>query len=285
MKKSWIFAVVLLIPFFLFFAIFKLLPIIFTSYRSIFEIDGGETVFIGFKNYSAFFQDSLIWKAAWNTFAILIIYVFIKIPLIIIFGTFISTLGKIKKVYLKLLYLPALVGMFAYAIIYRYLFSYDGVINSVLYFLFHFKINWFGQSFAARSVVAFALLWSGFGISLLMTINAISTIPKSIFEYALLEGANLFVIIQKIIIPYIIPVLRTILFYSIIETIGLVDVPMNLTGGAPEQTTVTLGYYLYVTAFDYWNFSYSAAIGIIMFIVIFVLSLLFTKRNLKNEIF
>ena len=78
---------------------------------------------------------------------------------------------------MKFLYLPTLVGTFI-AIIYRYLFTYDGIINSMLFSLLKIKINWLDNGFNAKNVFVIAMIWSSLGINTLLIVNALNNIQR-----------------------------------------------------------------------------------------------------------
>lgn len=258
---------------------------IMTGIRSIFEFQNGSWAYNNFEWFEKVFTDIDFYNAILNTFLIFVIYTLIKIPLVILTALLLSTMGKGQKIYLKFMYLPMLVGMFAYGIIFRYMFTYDGIINSVLYSVLKIKIDWLGNSLAAQNVLVFAMLWGSFGISVLMVTNVINRIPRNILDYARIEGSSWFRTLWKIILPAIKPIVFTIMMLSLIETIGLIDVPMNLTQGGPEMSTVTLGYYIYKQALDYSNFSYASTISIVLFAITllpFVFYSIFNFRKEKN---
>lgn len=284
MDKRNLFPYLILLPFIAFFIIFKVVPIGNTFFRSLFDVVNQENIYNGFDNYIKMFNDLDFYRSILNTFIMILVYLVMKIPLIILFGTILYNIKRGKNTYLKLIYIPTLVGMFAFAIIYRYLFSYDGYVNDMLHAMFKIRIDWFGNSFTAQSVVAMAVMWSNFGFTLIMFLNTMESIPKEIIKAAKIDRASNFKIVFRIILPNMIPLFGYIILMAIIEMVGLVDVPMNLTGGAPDGSTVTLGYYIYINALDYWDFSYAATIGSVLFGVLFAL-LISRKRKKAYEVY
>ncbi|HHX70706.1 MAG TPA: sugar ABC transporter permease [Gallicola sp.] len=178
---------------------------------------------------------------------------------------------------MKFLYLPTLVGTFAFAIIYRYLFTYDGIINSMLFSLLKIKINWLDNGFNAKNVFVIAMIWSSLGINTLLIVNALNNIPKDVLESAEVDGSNNFQSLIYIMIPYIKKLILFVVLTTFVATVNLLDLPYNLTQGAPNFETMTLGFYIYKVAFGYRDFSYAATIGITIFVLFIFIYISFKK--------
>ena len=266
MHKNKLFPILLITPFFIFFIIFRLLPIILTMFDAIIDFDRGEMDLILFDNIATMFNDVTFWKSVINTFVIFVIYIILKFLFIYFLSNLLEDIKR-KRMALLILYLPTLVGLFAYAIIFRYAFTYQGAINNFLSALFGFKIDWFGSPFSARLMIAIATLWGSAGFYTLIYLNALKNIPKAYVEVLKLNGGNRFDRLRFIQIPLTFPVIKTIIFLSVIEMIALIEIPMNLTLGNPNQSTVTISYYVYIQAIEYGNFSYAAMLG--LFIMLF----------------
>lgn len=254
-----------------------------TLIRSVMVMDRGQLVYHGFSNYTFMLKDKLLYQALTNTAIIFLLYVIFKIPFLVVVSVIIREMKKNKRIYLKALYLPALVGGFAYAIMYRYLFTHQGIVNHVLNFVVGIRIDWLGEAFFARQVIVFAMLWGSFGIHILMLVNALNNISKDQLEYGSLEGATFFARIRYIYVPHAKPLLKILVFISLIETIGMIDVPLNLTNGGPYQSTITLGLYVYKQAFQYSDFSYASTIGVLILFLSIVFFFLFGRKETLYE--
>lgn len=267
MQKSKLFYYLLLIPLIILFIIFKITPFIYSfiySFLSSNKINSGNFTLL---NYSNIFTDKLFINAILNSIVIFTMYIIIKIPLLVIYSTLISNLHKSKKKYLSLLYIPSIIGGFAFALIFKYIFTYDGFANQIIYNLFNLKINWFGKTNTSRAILAFSLIWSSFGISIFIMVNRLGNINKSVVESMELDGVNFIQKIKYLTIPYGKSVLLYTVFIGLIEVVGMIDVPMNLTSGGPGNSTVTIGYYIFKIAFDHNNFPYAATIGVILVLI------------------
>lgn len=246
-------------------------------------MDRGVLSYHGFSNYIDMFQDVMLFQSMVNTVMIFMLYVIIKMPLLIVISIIIRELKRNKSLYIKTLYLPALVGGFAYAIMYRYLFTHQGIVNHVLDITIGIRIDWLGEAFFARHVIVFAMLWGSFGIHILMLVNALNNVPSEQLEYSALEGATFIDRMRYIFIPHVKPLLKVLVFISLIETIGMIDVPLNLTNGGPYQSTMTLGLYVYKQAFHYSDFSYASTIGVLILFLSIAFFFLFGRKEALYE--
>jgi len=269
MHKNKYFPLLLITPFIIFFVLFRLLPILFTAITSVVDFNNADMNLVFFDNIKSMINDNVFWKSIINTLLIFIFYIIIKFLFIFFIANLLEDVRR-KRLVLLFLYLPTLVGLFAYAIIFKYVFTYQGVINNFIEMTFGFRIDWFGSSLGSRIMISIATLWGSAGFYVLIYINALKNIPKSYEEVLILNGGNTIDRLRFVQIPLTLPVLKTIVFLSVVEMIALIEIPMNLTLGNPNQSTITLSYYVYIQAIQYGNFSYAAMLGLVIMIIGFI---------------
>lgn len=269
---SWTFV---LIPT-LFIITFYFYPMIQAFWISLHTGTGVNLDFTGLDNYRRLFNDQAFITAVTNTF----IFFIFQIPLMIILALFFSVLLNQKTLHFKgvfrtLVFLPAITSLVAYSLIFRYLFSNDGVVNQILMF-FNFiddPIFWLGDPFWAKVLIIIAITWRWTGYNMIFYLSALQNVDPGIYEAARIDGASAVQQFFKITIPMLRPV---ILFTSITSTIGtlqLFDEPMNLTGGGPGNATTTISQYIYNLSFEYTpNFGYAAAVSYSIVVFVLVLS-------------
>src|SRR5690606_140689 len=139
--------------------------------------------------------------------------------------------------------------VFAFAILFRYMFTYKGVINQMISLT---KIAWFGTRFFAQLMIAIALSWISIGYLLLIYTNSLKSIPKYYYEAFSIESKSYIQRLFSVQIPLTLPALKSILFMICLEVFSLIDLPLNLTEGAPQNSTVTTAYYIYKTSIEYF---------------------------------
>lgn len=259
------------------FIIFVGYPIILTFYGSIIDIND---VFVGFKNITTIFKDNIFFKSIINTAIILVFYLAIKIPLVVFLASILNGINKTKKILMTIFFIPTIVGVFAYGIIFRFLFSNDGLFNSFLDF-FGVNLNFLDNGVLAKFVVAIALVISTFGTMVLyLLISMNNNISNEIYDSVEVDGAGFLNKIRFITLPLLWPIIRLFILFGTIECISLIDIPYQLTAGGPNNNTLTIGYYIYKQAISYGNFSYASMISVLTLIM--VLLLIFLPNSVRR---
>lgn len=280
-RKGWIFILLAMI---LIFA-FLLYPIVYSIYLSLTSTKGVISEFVWFRNYMRLTKDSMFLLALKNTLRILALQVPIMLLLALIFATLLNdkTL-KGKGIFRTAIFMPAVTSLIAYTILFKMLFSYDGLINQMLLNLNFISqpIEWLTNPATATFVLIIAMIWRWTGYNMVFYLSAMQNISDEIYEAAQIDGANQFRRFFYITLPQLKPM---ILFTTVMSTIGtlqLFDEPMNLSQSGttaatmgPNNCFLTLSVYIYNICFKYVpNFGYAATIAYSIVIIIVLLSLI-----------
>jgi len=254
------------------------IPIFMTIKGSVIDIDG---TFLGLSNFLDMFLDKLFVKSIYNTVILIMIYLMMKLPVVIVLASIMHKLEKGRRIIMTIFFLPTTIGFFAYGIIFRFLFSNDGLVNSFLY-VFGFHLSFLDNGFLAKVVIAIALFVSTFGTMVLMLLISINNnISKELFEASEIDGANFMQKIRFVTIPYLWPIIKIYVMFAVLECIALVDIPYQLSKGGPNNSTTTIGYYIYKQAIEYGRFSYATTLSLSVLIILLV-TLLITK-NIRGD--
>jgi len=229
---------------------------------------------IGTGNYTRLFEDSLFIKAFYNTLA----YVAGLVPIGLIVGLIIALLlvkpFKGRNFYRGTIYIPSLVPLYAFATISLWFFSpYFGIVNGLLSYLGINGPLWLSDEKWVKFTIVLIAQW-GAGTTALIYMAAINDIPKELYEAAMLDGANKWQMFWKITLPIISP---ATLYYLIIATIGafqIFDLPQIMTGGAPNNASLSYVMYLYRHAFRYMNMGLASAMAWFLFLISLILVML-----------
>lgn len=273
MKKKIVFPYFFVAPAVLLFALFTIYPIIASFILSFQKPVDGEFVFAGLSNYIRLLGDEIFRKALTNTFLIFIIQVPIMIFLALVLANALnSRLLKFKGFFRTSFFMPAVTSLVAYSVLFSIMLQDSGLINNVLSFFGIDAIPWLAHPVWARVSIIIAMTWRWTGYNMVIFLAALQNLSDDIYEAASLDGAGKWQQFFYITIPQLKPV---ILFSTILSTIGtlqLFDEPYNLTKGGPADSTMTLGLYIYQTAFSYFDFGYASAISYVVVILVAILS-------------
>ena len=238
------------------------------------------------RNYQYMLKDKVFMQSVTNTFTYLIIQVPIMLVLAIIFASLLNNRDlKFRGLFRTCIFLPCATGLVAYSMIFRTLFTYDGMINSLLMNLGFMTepINWLNDPFYAKVVIILGLIWRWTGYNMVFFLSGMQGIEYSIYEAARIDGANQFQQLIKITIPLLKPIILVTGIMSINGTLQLFDESVNLTRGGPANMTITMSHYIYNTMFTKNpNFGYAAAMSFVILIMVAVLSALQMKVGDKR---
>ncbi len=289
-RKGWLF----IVPVLILLAAFLLYPIMFSFYLSLTSTKGIVSEFVGFGNYKRIVNDPMFWLALKNTGRILLIQVPIMLIIAIVLASILNDKSlKGRGFFRTAIFLPAVTSLIAYTILFKMLFAYDGMINSLLIKMHVITepITWLTSTGTATFVLIIAMIWRWTGYNMVFYLSAMQNISSDIYEAAKVDGANKVQTFFRITLPQLKPM---ILFTTVMSTIGtlqLFDEPMNLSQGGttaatmgPGNVFLTLSVYIYNVCFKYQpNFGYAATISYVIVIIIGILSLIQFKLGESDD--
>lgn len=268
-------------PFILGFLGFTIIPIIVSFYFSFTNYNlTSAPKWIGLNNYIRMFtQDERFGKSVFVT----LYYVFVSIPLKLIFALMIAILltrkSKAVSVYRSIYYLPSLIGgSVAVSLVWKSLFASKGVINNLLSLFGIEKISWFGDTRFAIWPLIMMTIWQ-FGSSMIIFAAGLKQIPTSYYEAARIDGAGSVKQFLYITLPSLSPV---ILFNLVMQTIsGFMSFTQAfvITNGGPNDSTNFYALYVYNQAFKYFDMGYASAMAWVLLVIIAVITGIIFKTS------
>lgn len=285
--------IIFLIPFFVVYIIFSLIPLFFTFWNSLFEnyMSGLKQVgptFIGIDNFKTILTMDLF-KYTGNTVILWLLGFIPQIIISLLLAVWFSDMSlKIRgKGFFKvIMYMPNIIMASAFAMLFSTIFSTIGPINNVLISMEFIKepIRFLNGVWTTRGLIATMgfLMW--FGNTTILLMAAIMGVDVAMFESAKIDGASSFQIFRKITIPLIKPIMSFVIITSMIGGIQSFDVPEILTGGSGgvNRTSMTLIMYLNKLLFSK-NYGLAGALSVVLFVVTATLSI-FIFRRISNDI-
>ena len=238
------------------------------------------------RNYQRLLSDKVFIQSVQNTFTYLIVQVPIMLILAIIFASLLNNKDlKFRGLFRTCFFLPCATGLVAYSMIFRTLFTYDGMINALLMNIgiLSEPINWLNDPFYAKVVIILGLIWRWTGYNMVFYLSGMQSIEYSIYEAARIDGANQYQQLMKITVPLLKPIILVTGIMSINGTLQLFDESVNLTRGGPANMTITMSHYIYNVMFTKNpNFGYAAAMSFVILIMVAVLSAIQMKVGDKR---
>lgn len=238
------------------------------------------------RNYQRMLSDKVFIQSVTNTLTYLIVQVPIMLVLAVIFATLLNNKDlKFRGLFRTCIFLPCATGLVAYSMIFRTLFTYDGMVNALLtnIGILSEPINWLNDPFYAKVVIIVGLVWRWTGYNMIFYLSGMQSIDYSIYEAARIDGANQFRQLVNITIPLLKPIILVTAIMSTNGTLQLFDESVNLTRGGPANMTITMSHYIYNTMFTKNpNFGYAAAMSFVILVMVAVLAAIQMKVGDKR---
>ncbi|MDU1604389.1 MAG: carbohydrate ABC transporter permease [Clostridium butyricum] len=252
----------------------------FTDWTSI-----GTPDFIGISNYKEMFSDTNFWKSIGNT-----IFMMIGIPigLVIALGLALAMNRRVygAKTFRVIYYIPVISSIAAVSILWRWVYNGDyGLLNQILSVIGIQGPNWLNNEITVKPAIVAMTVWKGLGMTILLYLAGIQSIPKSLNEAAQIDGANAFQAFRHITIP----MLKPVTFYLIITGIiggsqMFIEPSIMVDNGGVNYSAATVVYYLWDKAFKNYQMGYACAVGWVLAIFIFAITFVQFKYS-SGELF
>ncbi|MEV0646006.1 sugar ABC transporter permease [Phytomonospora sp. NPDC050363] len=257
------------------FAVFFAYPLGASLVESLQTDERGESVWAGLDNYRRLLDDPLIPKALGNTAVILLVQVPLMLVLALLLAQVLNQSWlRLRTGYRIAYFLPAVTTLVAYAIVFRVLLRADnGVLNQLLGWIGLAPVDWLHDPLWAKVALIASITWKWTGYNMVILLAGLQAIPREQYEAAAVDGAGPATTYLKVVVPQLRPVILFCLITSTIGTLQLFDEPFLLTGGGPDNATLTPIVYLYKIGFEQLDFGYASAIAWAVVALIGALSL------------
>ncbi|WP_455649885.1 carbohydrate ABC transporter permease [Enterocloster citroniae] len=275
---------ILLAPILLFVSLFLLWPMINVFVMSVQEyrlLKPDERHFIGFQNFvTVFTEDKVFMKAIKNS----VIWVAVSVAAQTILGFWLAYLlnqkFKGRGLYRALVLSPWAVAGVMVAIIWSLIYGETfGVLNDLLLKLglIDQNISWFSDSTRAMTAVIIANVWRGIPFFTISYLSALAGISDDIYESARIDGARTMVTLFKITLPMIKDTIVITTLLRSIWTFNAVDLINTLTGGGPNNATMTMPLYIMQKFKLEYNYGYASALAAIASCIMMVVAFTYIK--------
>lgn len=274
---------VFILPFIIGLLVFTLIPFLTSLYLSFTEYNIlSPAKWIGLDNYKEmFFEDPLFGTSFKVTFKFAFIQVPIKLAVSLLVALILAKATRLTGFYRSAFYIPSLMGgSVAIALLWKQLFSPNGVINQILGVLgLPDDTAWLGDPKTALGTLIALGVWQ-FGSSMLIFLAAIKNIPYSYHEAAIVDGAGPVRRFFAITLPMLTPIIFFNLINQVIGAFQAFNSSYLITQGRPLNTTLYYGVHLYNKAFDQFKMGYGSAMAWFMLLVIaFFTALIFRSSS------
>ena len=273
-QKDWV-PYVFLAPTLIFFVVFFILPVSFSLYLTFTRWNGlSAPNWVGLDNFSFIVQDPGFRRSLLNTLTFAAGTVFLGIPLALLIA-FTFTQSRFRGLWRSVYWLPMITNVVAIAYLWQFILDGRyGLFNRVLGVFGVVGPDWLSNPAYAMWAVIIVAIWTGLGANMLIFSAGLEGIDGSFAEAAQVDGATLWQSFWNVTLPLLRPTLLFVTVTSFISGMGAFDLILVLTNGGPAGSTSVAAFYMYQTAFEDLRLGRASAAAFVLFVIIFVLTLL-----------
>lgn len=249
----------------------KAIYLSFTNFNMIREAD-----FVGLANYVNLWRDPFFWAALKNT----ILYMIVVVPVLVVAPIFLAALVN-KHIpgiaFIRAaIYLPVITSLVISGLIWKWVYEEQGILNYVLLAtgVTDNPVAFLTDPANALLSVMAVTIWSGMGYYMVIYLAGLQAIPRHLYEVAEVEGVSAWQQMLYITIPLLRPSIAVVTVMSSIAAMKVFEEVYVMTQGGPMDSTKTLVYYIYESAFTEFEMGYASAIGVVLFLLTLVFSLI-----------
>ncbi|MHB1801358.1 MAG: carbohydrate ABC transporter permease [Actinomycetes bacterium] len=257
-------------------ALFTLWPAINGFRQSFFHVVQGQPQrFAGLSNYGSLVSDSQFWAAVRNTAVFVIGFVGLTLVLATALAILLNSQRLARGLFRAAVYIPVLISPVVVGILWNWLLGpTSNVLDALLGAVGLGQPAWLIQPHLAMGAAIFVELWATLGFYALIVLGGLQSIDQSLYEAARVDGAGEWKQVRFITLPSLRPTLLIVLILSTVTGFQAFDFIYTLTGGGPVGGTTLIVQYIYEHAFvPPINFGLATAGSVLLFVVMFVLTM------------
>jgi len=260
------------------------IPMIWAAYLSLTDsnlLTAGH--FIGFANYAALAKDPMLRQAFTNTFLLALMY--LPVGLAAGLGVAILLNRKIRFIgfYRTCFLVPFVASAAAEGLLFGFIFDPDfGIVNAGLDAVGLPRQGFLQNPSEALAVLAIVYFWTQFGFNIVIYLAALQDIPQEVLEAASIDCASKWSTFWHVVVPTIRPVTVFLLVWGLIDVFQFFDLVYTTTKGGPLNSTLTLVYYIWELAFNFFTAGYGAAVAYVLFftsLIVTIVALVYGRRR------
>ena len=278
MKRQQLAGYLFVLPSIIGVTVFFLIPLLFSfglAFTNWLGPTGRDLRFVGLTNFRRLLFDGIFWKAVRNN-----VFYLLHVPLSVGVGFLVAS-GLNRRVFFRnglraSFFLPYLISAVAIGFSWMLLFHpTQGPINQLLVSLgVRNPPLWLASTKYAMPTVIIIATWQSMGFNMIIFLAVLQEVPRHLKEAAQIDGAKSWQVVRYVTLPYISPITFFLLVIGTMNAFKSFGMIQAVTGGGPVNSTLILPLYVYRTAFRYYEMGYASTIAIVLFVIIFLFTML-----------
>src|SRR3569832_306134 len=269
MKRETAFAYLFVVPALGLVVVFRLFPLFAGSLSSCTDWNGiSDPRWIGLGNYAELLSDPVFQATMLNTVKVMItLPIWVGLPLFLAIFIYLEVPGA--RTYRAVYFFPIVLSSIITGTMFSIILRFDGTLNQFIGLAHIPALDWLGDRRFALAAVILVAIWAHFGMSVMIFLSGLTTIPPETIEAARIDGATLMQIIWRIIIPMVRPTIELVVVMTTITILtsmfGLIYV---MTGGGPGTATYMPEFVIWLMQGQFNRLGYASAMSVTLFVVV-----------------
>ena len=285
-KRFWR-AVLLALPLAVF-AVFVIWPLASSFYYSFTNWNGfnPDYDYVGLDNFRKIYTDKLFFQAALNTALWMIAAILLPTALGLGLALLIDSRVPGSAAFKSIFYLPICLSAVVVGQIWVWIYQPDwGLLNTVLEAMSgeRFRFAWLAKPDTALWSVIVAWSWQQTGLSMVIFLAGLTTIPEDLLEVCEIEGATMAQRIRMVVMPLLTPATVVVIALSVINSLKGFDILYIMTGGGPFNSSDTLAMHMYNESFKKYLMGYGSAISVVLFLIALTIIRIYFRQLRKVD--
>ncbi len=281
-KGETLAAYLFLAPYLVVLCVFTLFVSLYGVGLSLFKVDVGFTTpeFVGLHYYQLLFSqltdigNSDFWTSMINVLKYVVGVVIGQTILALVLAVLLQNAPVAKGAFRTIFYIPALISSVATSLIFLWLYNPDGLINFILSLVHIQGQDWLNNTTFALPSIILLNIWTTGAAFMIYFLAALQDIPQEIIEAAKVDGASSFQAFLNVTLPMLRPAVFLVVALGTIGAFQVFDQAKFMTNGGPANATLVPLLEIYNAGFQDGHFGLAAAMAVILFIVIFIVTLI-----------
>lgn len=278
-KSKW--GYLFILPNFLGLLCFTLVPIFMSLFFSFTNYDViSQMSFVGVENYVGLFSDRRFISALVNTLYFCVLTVPTGVVLSLLLAVLLNRRIRGISIFRTMVFIPVITSMVAVSLVWSMLYEDNaGLLNTLLQGIGLPRVHWLTDTSTAMISIAIMSVWKGLGYNMTIFLAGLQGVPPELYEAARIDGAGGVRCFFKITLPSISPTIYFVTLMSLISGLQTFDQISIMTNGGPIDSTRTVAMYLYDYGFKFYKMGYACAAAYVLFLLVFVVSLIQNRAS------
>ncbi|MBY4837075.1 sugar ABC transporter permease [Pantoea sp. DY-15] len=274
----------LILPALSFLLLFTHYPAVATVWESLFSAarNGRPAHFVGLDNYLALLDDDIFLQSLWNNLLYALITIPLAVTLALLMALAVNRHMRANALVRTAFFIPSLLPMIAIANLWLFFYTPQlGLLNKLLALFSLPAMNWLGEPGSALYCLMAVSVWREAGFFMIFYLAALQQIDPRLSEAAQIEGASRRYFFRRVQWPLLMPTTLFVLINASMNAFRIVDQVIAMTNGGPNNSSSLLLFYIYRTAFSFWDMPAAAAMTVVLLVILAAIALL--KFNLLDK--